>query len=307
MNRQVVAVVEGLTAPGRDSGSKQGSVEELFTRIISWRRSRVDEALAAAITERLAQAAAEGRPVEFSVPFGGYKAWHQASYPHVNWAEVMWLKYLRRFGEDIAALHEPGVAISLSCYGNAMDLVNNLPLDDQQTYLAELTEIAFRLRGPRVTLHVVDLAELHGGAEKFRADLLGAVRNVGEPDEAHLSSAARNLLPRGVRALDDDGWRSAVWESARVCMALESLPERRQFNKFGPRIQITHQRGPSLSLHLGSTRASTMQPWVGTGYLAPGNDGLVEHIASRLPDVREYSVSHSLDDFPTLTQIPVAR
>jgi hypothetical protein len=62
-------------------------------------------------------------------------------------------------------------------------------------------------------------------------------------------------------------------------MGLES---RRAFNKFGPRLQLTHVRGAALSLHIGSCRSAIAQPWVSSGFLqwCPDRGTWMERLAT---------------------------
>jgi hypothetical protein len=62
-------------------------------------------------------------------------------------------------------------------------------------------------------------------------------------------------------------------------MGLES---RRAFNKFGPRLQLTHVRGADLSLHIGSCRSAVAQPWVSSGFLqwCPDRGTWIERLAT---------------------------
>jgi hypothetical protein len=77
---------------------------------------------------------------------------------------------------------------------------------------------------------------------------------------------------------------------------MEALPQRRQFNKGEHRIQIAHIRGPQLSLHLGSTRSSTMQPWVATGFVRPHGQQLIEALARSPVGGSTVPVDHALAD-----------
>lgn len=290
-----------------------GDAEALFRRVTAyrWRRSSVDAAAAADLRMKIRRQADAAAPIKFSVPFSGSKAWHQDSYPHPGWAEAMWIERLRSFGATIAEIHPPGVTFDLSYYSNALDIVNNIPPDDQQAYVDELAVLLAARSGSGVRFALVDLAALHGSAADFRRDFLAAIEDAGatpvSPDR--LASARRNLMPAGVRdlaALPQPELDREFVASARSVIALEGLPQRREFNKFGERIQVGHIRGPALMLHLGSTQASTMQPWVGSGYLAPSGRGWVDTIASRIPECVEVSMPQALPGLgPAFAALPV--
>jgi len=266
--------------PAPASPEDGGGIAALVSAITArpWRRSAVDAATADDIARKVADAVAAGRPLEFSVPFGGYKGWRLAAFPHADWAELFWIDYLRRYAERLAALHAPGVVVTLTCLRGVLGWVNNLRLADQDAYLAGLSELLRLRSGPRVALRCLDLTERLGGPAATLALLAAREAAAPAPTPAQLASAGRNLVRRGgerdlsgadLSGVDLSGvdWPAAVETAARRCAVMEGLEARRAFNKFGPRIQITHIRGAGLSLHLGSCRSAVAQPWVSTGYL----------------------------------------
>ncbi len=258
-----------VTAPPDDPAmpDRVATVEALAGVICArpWRRTAVDADTAADMARKLRDAIQAERPVEFAVPFGGYKGWRQDSFPHPDWAELFWTDYLRGFAARIAALHAPGVVISFSYTGGVLDWVNNLPKGAQQTYIAGFERLLAARSTPRLQMRCEDHAREYGGRDALLALLADRLHSAPPVTEADLRSAARNLRPMGLA--DGPADVAATAEAARRCAVMMSLEARRAFNKFGPRIQLTHIRGASLSLHLGSCRTAVAQPWVSTGYL----------------------------------------
>jgi hypothetical protein len=232
-----------------------------------WRRTALDDASQRDALMKIERAQAQGSPLEFSLPFGGYKGPRTPSAPHLDWAEVFWLDYLRRYAAGIAALHPPGVVISLSCMTGVLPWINRLPEESQQLYLSGLRALLLRRSSPRIRFDLVDHTAEYGGAGAVLALLEERVAQMPEPGPAERASALRNLLPADGGADDAGIGEAEIVRAARRCAAMMSLELRRQFNKYGPRIQITHQRGGSLALHLGSCRTSSAQPWVAHGFL----------------------------------------
>jgi hypothetical protein len=126
---------------------------------------------------------------------------------------------------------------------------------------------------------MVDLIQFEASADDLRARVLReAAATSVTPSEASILRACRNLDPSGLQdltALTDTELMTEAVQRAKICQALEATPARRQYNKFDHRIQIGHIRGPHLSLHLGSSRSSVHQPWVGTGFLTIAGNGQV--------------------------------
>jgi hypothetical protein len=275
-------------------------VEERLLQLATarpWRRSALDAASEQDLRSKLSAAVRQQRPIRFSVPFGGYKGWRQATAPWPNWAEVFWLEHLRRYAERLQAVHGPGVEISLSYCSGVLGMINNLPAEQQCTYVRALEALCRWASRPGVSLQLVDLVERCGGAEgvlavlRQRSEELRPQWRQGLADRAErLASARRNLLPVGVedlRRLAPEGWEARLEEAALACWALESLEPRRAFNRGDGRIQLSHRRGRGPQLHLSSCHTSTLQPWVGSGYLEPdGAQGWRPRILARATPVR---------------------
>ncbi|MCX5969135.1 MAG: hypothetical protein NTV57_16185 [Cyanobacteria bacterium] len=248
-----------------------------------WRRSALDPASASDLTAKLSLAVEQQQPIRFSVPFGGYKGWRQPTAPWPNWAEVFWLAHLRRYGERLSAVHRPGMEISLSYCSGVLAAINNLPEVHQATYTNALAYLCRQASTAGVRFALVDIAALLGGpdaalqAVQQRISELRPRWQEGLPDGAErLASASRNLVPQGVEdlsGLSPEAWQARAAEAALGCWALESLEPRRDFNRGNGRIQISHRRGRGPQLHLSSCHTSTLQPWVGSGYLEPDGQG----------------------------------
>jgi hypothetical protein len=90
-----------------------------------------------------------------------------------------------------------------------------------------------------------------------------------------------------------------------------ALEERRAFNKFGPRIQLSHLRGAALALHIGSCRSAVAQPWVSQGYLQWRSDRQtwIERLATASalpPALHALPVHHALGAMsPALARLPL--
>ncbi|WP_428031088.1 hypothetical protein [Ancylobacter sp.] len=254
-------------------------VERLAARVCArqWRRSRVDPQTLADIRAKIAAAIEAGAPLEFAVPFGGYKGALQPSAPELDWAEVFWIGHLRRYAETVAGHHAAGVLFSLSYFHGVLGDINGVPPGDQDRYVAGLRALLARFSDALIAFRLVDLSTQFGGAagavaaidSRFR-EMRAALADGASVPPLAVHSAARNLARDVSEAVPT---AEEIEASALRCAAMESLEERRCFNKYGPRIQITHIRGASLSLHLGSCATSIMQPWVGTGVLESDGQG----------------------------------
>lgn len=303
-----------LTSPPQDAPipSTPAPAEAIVQCIAArpWRRSAVDRATAADTAAKVNRAVAAGEPIEFSLPFGGYRGWHLPSAPDLDWAEVFWIDYLRSFGLRIAALHPAGVRISLSYVGGVMGWMNHLPEEDQDRYIDGLGRLLAMRSTPRLNFQLVDHAEAEGGRAAVLALLQAREAAQPPPSQAELDRARRNLVwgdPHEAAPPPE----ALVLQSARRCAVLMQLESRRTFNKFGPRIQLSHGRGASLSLHIGSCRSAIAQPWVSVGFLqwCPQQGEWIERLATGRAAWEQrslVSVEHPLSAIsPALSDIPL--
>ncbi|RUO78387.1 NTP transferase domain-containing protein [Pseudidiomarina taiwanensis] len=253
-----------------------------------YRRSAVAKDLSDDIYRKLAAAIATQEPIKFSVPFGGYKHPDAPASPKPNLAETFWLEYLREYAAPLAELHTAGVEFTLTYTSGVIENINGISQADQQAYLEELEALCDQLSCDKIRIGLFDIAQLIGGTEQARKQMFktyetfiqtGRVAN----DEA-LKSAQRNLQSS----------RPAE-HAALLCEAMESLPARRNFNKYSEHIQISNKKD-ALCLHLGSCQTSVVQPWVGVGVYD-------EKGRRRILSVRQWRESQ-LSGIPNSTCIP---
>jgi hypothetical protein len=311
------ATLRRLTGPAHDPPrpAAPARAEQIREVVVArpWRRSAVDAATAADLEAKIQRAVDTEQPIAFSLPFGGYRGWQLPSAPYPDWAEVFWIDYLRSFAERITALHPAGVEISLSYVGGALDWVNQLPQDAQDRYLASLSCLLQGRSTPRLTFQLVDHADAHGGQAEVLNLLQAREAAQPPPTDAELERARRNLFWPHTSSAGEPPPEALVHQAARRCAALMGLESRRAFNKYGHRVQLSHGRGASLSLHLGSCRSAVAQPWVSTGFLqwCPQRGAWIERLATGAAAREErpvIRVAHPLRDVsPALEHLPLLR
>ena len=230
---------------------------------------------------KVERAVAAEAPIAFSLPFGGYRGGHLPSAPDPDWSEVFWIDYLRGFAQRITAAHPAGVEICLTYVGGVLAWVNQLPEEAQTRYIHGLDRLLQARSSPRLRFRLVDHAEAHGGAAAVLAVLRARETAQPPPTEAELQRARRNLVWEEGSSTGPPP-EALIQQAARRCAALMSLESRRAFNKFGPRLQLTHLRGAALALHIGSCRSAVAQPWVSHGFLqwCPQRGEWIERLAT---------------------------
>lgn len=276
-----------------------------------FRRTAVDDESKLDVVRKVAAAVDGNGPIEFSVPFGGYKSWHEPSAPLPNWGELFALSYLRDFGVAIAAEWQPGVRISFSYMSGVIDFVSNMPLDAQAVYLAGFEQLIRHYSDEGVQFLLKDVAEDYGSHRLIMEELqqnLDAIhdnwsaRIPKDEQDKKIASAERNFMVAGVvdvTGADEAERQRIILESAMRCDALDSMSKRRAFNKFGHRIQLVYVRGPRPSVHIGSTETSANHFWVTTGVVEVRQERALRSLRrygslSALPNVLEFDRSDLL-------------
>lgn len=251
--------------------------------------------------------------VRFSIPFGGYKSRWLPNCPHINWAEVLWLDYLRQYAEPMTSWIDQDIEFAFSYMSGVLGFINGTSSNMQETYLDELDRLMQIMSGEGVRFRLVDVSERLGGSSKALSLVMANYdRLCSTPPvlpKNKLVSASRNC---------HDLTQAA--DAALRCEAMEIIPARRAFNKFGEHIQLTHVRGASLSVHIGSCRSSIVQPWVGMGVFERREGAFVPRILGRSgfesklskteqPNFSTLGLStyavNALDTFPHLRMISV--
>ncbi len=275
-----------------------------------FRRSAIDQLTLQDIVKKISRYG-----VRFSVPFGGYKSRWLPHSPHINWAEVLWLDYLRQYAEPMKAWVGQDIDFAFTYVSGVLGFVNGATAHEQEVYLSDLDRLMQMMSGDGIKFRLVDLAVQCGGAPQVLSKVIA---------NYELLRASEHVLSK---SKIDAGFRNCneqfeAADAALRCEAMEMLPARRAFNKFGEHIQLTNIDGPSLSIHIGSCRSSIVQPWVGMGLFEQRRERYIPRILGRTGFKRQLVSEGELDlselglsawamsvvgAFPQLRRIPTIR
>ena len=266
---------------------------EIVTRS-RFRRTKLDTTSQTNIVTKIAAAMERDDPIEFTIPFGAYKHWLLPSFPYPDWAEVFNLKHMIAFAGPIVQNYPPGVVLNYTHTSGVLEKVSNLPtkcLDEYAKAFKILISYFQQIVPPNLKLKLVDIRKSYQVGElelelenNFSENVrMWEHKYPGDVLAKKLKSARNNLVLMGIEDLTELGpqeLEKRYLESAMWCDALDGLSLRREFNKYSHRIQLVFIRGPNLSLHVGSCRASNTQFVIGTGVVEKRNNSLMETIVS---------------------------
>ncbi|WP_230671724.1 hypothetical protein [Rathayibacter sp. Leaf248] len=297
--QSLVERLHGMLAAGDSTSIEPGADNPNRTLAVvtakRWRRSAQSAYSATDTNTKIENAWESKSPLIFSVPFGGYKSWRISSSPLPNWAEVFFLDHLRNYIREVSRSYPFGVRAELTYVSGVMDLVSNLDPGWQQTYIAAMHRLTAHYSDEQNQISVVDIAA-EAGVVDPRGEILRKYEvlkkdwsdSLSEPQLAKISSAGRNYRPDGSRNVES--MKRAIFRSAIMCDALDSLESRRAYNKFGPRIQLVFGRQPQPAIHIGTCATSTVHFWVADGVIEQRENRLLPrmlgHTSPRQPTLK---------------------
>jgi hypothetical protein len=266
------------------SNSAQSITEAIYKLVVNskFRRTKVDEISEVDIKSKIQNAVQANLPIEFSIPFGGYKNYRILTFPEAEWAEVFNIRFMIRYLLPITKVYEYGVILTYSYNSQIMHRVSNMPLIKQKAYEDTITNLInyFNEQCPKnLILKTQKINDLYPSKQDWENEWNKLYeRNRTEWEsiyelplrEKKLKSARHNVILNGERNLVNltkEELEAEYLNSAMMCDAIDCLTKRREFNKFSHRIQVIFVRGPKPAIHLGVCEGSTMDFWVGIGIL----------------------------------------
>lgn len=288
-------------APALDNSeltnSTQITADSIYRLVANskFRRTKVDEVSEVDIKMKIQNALDSNLPIEYSIPFGGYKNYRMPTFPEADWAEVFNIRFMIRYLLPIASVYKHGVILTYSYNSQIMHRVSNMSLTKQKAYEDSITNLInyFNKQCPEnLILKTQKINDLYSSKEDWQDELnKNYERNKREWDslydlplrEKKLKSARHNLILDGERNLvnlSNTEIETEYLNAAMMCDAIDCLSKRREFNKFSHRIQVVFIRGPKPAIHLGVCEGSTMDFWVGLGVMEIRENKILPKILS---------------------------
>lgn len=261
----------------------KNSPNDIYSLITAgaFRKSHVDEYSQIDFMRKIANFVKNKYPIQFSVPFGAYKAWRLGLDFRPDWSEVFNMAYLLRFGTYITNNCGYNVDITYTYSDNIMYFVSDIPRDKALLYVRDFQKLLalFNQINPRVQFHLQQINKLYDSLEEYYIDFLRQfldnlvfwdIKYDEKEKNKHVRSSFNNLYPFGERRIAEQTveiQEKYYYYSALMTDAVDCLKERRLYNKGGDKIQIVGVKGPSLSLNMGACETSTVHFWTGRGVL----------------------------------------
>ncbi|MCA9798783.1 MAG: L-tyrosine/L-tryptophan isonitrile synthase family protein [Cyanobacteria bacterium HKST-UBA04] len=223
-----------------------------------------------------------GQPIPFILGHGPIKNRNNSPVAHVDWAELLSYIQLSRLANDVKALHEPGITVSLYIDDARSHFANDIPFDVMDAYRQSINRLLAATGLDQLIVEVVSFKQLYDNhahyfcldealvwAEKWRSDPTHAQDWVDLVCHAH-----RNLVfdadtpdAEKQRKAEDSAFRYLWGHKAEQECGIWDRPDV-LYMRYSPHqgfYQIFTMRKGSVS-----------QPWQGQGCLVLTDQGKVD-------------------------------
>lgn len=265
--------------------------DDIYKAIISskFRKTKITPEAEIDIRSKIHSSVLNNEAIQFSVPFGGYKAWRLELDFAPDWAEVFNVAYLMRYATHIIKVYPYGVHFNYTYQGGIMYCISDTPKDKAENYYIVFKEILglFNKLSDKVRFDLVDISNLYNSKEEYYIDFIhNFLDNLVNWDSKydsdicnrHFLSAMHNVYLYGNRDLANQTEYikgKYYFFSALMTDAVDCLSKRRLYNKDSNNIQLVCVKGPSKCINIGACETSTVHFWVGRGFLKQ-NKGVIK-------------------------------
>lgn len=262
-------------------------VDLVYSKVISskFRKTKLSIDTEDDVRNKIKKCVIKKCPLQFSVPFGAYKAWRLGIGFRPDWAEAFNLSYLLKYAANILQVYPYGVDFTFSFTNKLMYFVSDIPKEEAQKYVDDFKRLLelFNCITDKVRFAIVEINSLYNSEEDFYIDFMKHFldnlvfwdeKYDDETKNRHLNSAKHNLYLNGERKTSSQEieiQQKYFYYSALMTDAVDCLRERRKFNKEQEKIQLIAVRGPSKSINIGGCETSAAHFWVSRGVITLKN------------------------------------
>lgn len=274
-------------------------------------QQKVEDKIKLSINHRL--------PIHIVLPFGATKNPNLITAPHIDWAEVFDLAYIREYLSPIAKVYKYGVILEYISVGIFEEKVNNIPQKDVDLYDKEFTSLIkffqkhlpknFKLKYSRVS-DTFNKKEIERLIDLKKDELRkNWNRQDKETIERKLFRAKRNCLYNQnsknlnsilmESALGHDAFCSEAWTSKTAPWDEKNM------------ITLGHNYTNGWAIHVRSTPGSSVNFWSGIGVLEDRGGKFIPTVLSpnQYKDSQKKLINKKIESFnrisPSLSTIPI--
>lgn len=258
----------------------EGIEKYIFNKLNSsqFKASSIPEELTVKIKDKISKSVHANEPIHITIPFGGYKKWQLPTYPNPDWAEVFYLVLLREYLTPIAVAYKHGVLLEFFSDEIFVSRMNNYPQSDLDSYNDQFEEILkwfsrylpknFNVKFSKIR-DQISQEELMKRFDKDIEKLEANWEKVTEEERVF-------RLKKTERNYKDDLSKYSKEERDKILLESTLVHDAFIFGDwdkdvpwaFGEKmIALGNRYTGKWGIHVKSSRASTVQFWIGTAVL----------------------------------------
>ena len=265
---------QGLPKPANDDEL----AEAIFKIVMSkkYRKYSVPEELAGKFKEAIRYDIEKGQPINVTFVHGAYKLWRLDESPEPDWAELFSAIYYTNWLRGICEIYPPGVWFDYFVDDLIVPKLNNIPLEDVETYLECYRKLIVFL-GPyqpdNFKMTVTGVGEQFASPAAFDKKLAEDIKKYaadfpsGFPEVTEVRSAMVELNAKPLAGVTD----KPEWKAENVLMhdAYIKLTKAGTGYHYQPGKILAFNQPLPVAIGVGTTRGSIAKFWAGVGALKP--------------------------------------
>jgi hypothetical protein len=263
-------------------------VKFLFSK--KFRKFSIPEPNQKIIKEAIAKNIADGKPIQISWPFGGYKLWRLEEAPEADWAELFTIMYIVKWLKPICSIYSHGVIFTFWLDEVVISKMNNIPQSDIDAYQKSfklVLDFVKPLISENMKFEVFLERSQYLSTEVFEKGLAIEMEKLAKVRLAQplmLSDGEKQSIELNVKLTPDQGkdplWREKIdlMHNAYYILQEKQNHVRPSYTKENITAFSTFFQ-PNV-IPIGTTKTSVAKFWVGVGALIRRNDDYIETVLS---------------------------
>ncbi len=275
---------------------QKGLEQYIFDKVTSkkFRKWSIDENTKKLVREAIATNLDKKQPIQFTLPFGGYKIWRVPSSPEVDWAEFFSICYYALYLSQITSVYEPGASLCFSSDDVIVEQMDNIPKSDTEAYFTSFQTLLnfFRPYFPKnLSLRLIRVADLYASRLEYDQELAEKILEMKKIYKTLDSSIVAGKRKTSEFNIHWDGAKdltSLTEKEKRDLINLGpilhdgycTLSKRKAFVRGQDKIVIFPSVPINNGIAIGSTKNSIVKFWTGFGVIHEGRFSFQDRILS---------------------------
>lgn len=262
---------------------QKGIEEYIYNKVVSkkFRKWSINEDTKKRVRKAIAINVQKKQPIQFTLPFGGYKIWRLPSAPEVDWAEFFSFCHYAQYLAQITSVYELGATLFFSSDDVIVEQMDNFPKEDTEAYAASFQALLdfFKPHLPKnLSMKFVRVADMYPDKLEYKREL---AEKINETKKTY-----KTLDPVRLAKKEKTSAFNIRWQGARDLTSLSgkekeamiklgpilhdgycALSKRKAFVRGEDKIVIFPSAPINNGIAIGSNKNSIVKFWTGYGVI----------------------------------------